>query len=113
VLKATTEDDTEFFIKILTTFLENNNELLEKMKVALKNKNFLDVGNFAHKMLSSYKHLEVNLLIDPLTKLEMLSVGHYIEPQEIHQMVTFLDMHSRDLFEQLAKEIELVKTDLT
>ena len=109
VLKATTEEDTEFFVKILTTFLENNKEMLVKMKTALKSKNFLEVGNFAHKMLSSYKHLEVNLLIDSLTKLEMLSVGHYIEPREIHEMVAFLDMHSKDLFEQLTKEIELVK----
>jgi len=109
VLKATTEDDSEFFIKILTTFLENNKEQVAKMKSALESKNFLDVGNFAHKMLSSYKHLEVNLLIDSLTKLEMLSVGHHIEPQEIREMVAFVDLHSKDLFEQIAKEIELVK----
>lgn len=109
VLKATTEEDTEFLIKILTTFLENNQELLTKMKSALKNKNFIDVGNFAHKMLSSYKHLEVNLLIDPLTKLETLSVGHQIESDKIQEMIDFLDLHSKELFEQISKEIELVK----
>lgn len=109
VLKATTEEDTEFFIKILTTFLQNNKELLAKMKVAFNNKNFIDVGNFAHKMLSSYKHLEVNLLIDPLTKLETLSVGHRMEPEEIQEIIDFLDLNSKYLFEQIAKEIELVK----
>lgn len=108
VLKITTDGDDEFLLKILNTFLNNNKELLGKIQEALKTNKLQDIGNFSHKMLSSYKHLEVNLLIDPLTKLESLSLGYSLDPKEIKLLVDYLSYYSVRLFAQIEQEIELV-----
>ncbi len=110
VLKATTDGDNEFFIKILSTFLANNKDSLSKMQEAVKTKKTEDVGNFAHKMLSSYKHLEVHLLTDVLARLEGLSLGlgQELSLKEVEGMVAYLSVHSVELFGEIEKEIEKV-----
>ena len=105
VLKMTTDGDKEFLVKILTTFLANNRESLANIKEALIHQDMHEIGVFAHKMLSSYRHLEVNLLIDGLVKLEQMSLGFELGMKEVQEIVDYLSFYSNKLFSELEIEI--------
>lgn len=109
VLKATTSGDDEFFVKILSTFLKNNQEALVRIKQSFKMQRYLDVGEAAHKMLSSYKHLEVKSLIPTLSELEGLVNGSVLEEEEMKDMIDYLSEVSEQLFGELQAEIDRVK----
>jgi hypothetical protein len=111
MLKVTTDGDKEFLIKVLSTFLTNNKESLSNMQASVKTGNQEDIGNYAHKMLSSYKHLEVNTLIEVLTKLEGLSMGFKLGKQETKELVNYLSLYSASLYQEIEKEIEQIRNE--
>ena len=105
ILKITTEDDNEFFVKILSTFLNNNKEMVLKMESAFEGKRLTEIGEIAHKMLGSYKHLEINSLIKPLTDLEGLTIGKTLELPHIKDLIEHIKQDSDEVFRGLEREI--------
>jgi len=111
VLKMTTAGDDDFLIKVLSTFLNNNKDLIARLHKAFEDKKYLEIGDIAHKMLSSYKHLEVNTIIDALTKLETLTFGGEMLEEDVGRMVRFISVQSKKVFEGIENEIMQIKNN--
>lgn len=105
ILKITTEDDHEFLVKILNTFLNNNKEMLDRLEQSYSAGNFTEIGEIAHKMLGSYKHLEIKSVIKPLTELEGLATGKHLEQGEIRELIDHIVTDSTEVFKGIEKEI--------
>ncbi len=71
-LKDTTKDNKAFFNTMLTTFITNTEGNLELLSQHLKNKDWINIGELAHKMLPAYKHLNIMDLVSILNQIEHL-----------------------------------------
>lgn len=99
-LKNSVMNDNEFLATMLETFVESNISSLSKMKTCLDQEKWVAVGEVAHKMLSSYKHLQIVKLVPVLEKLELLIWQEY-NVEEIIQAHLYLEKISMIIFEQL------------
>jgi HPt (histidine-containing phosphotransfer) domain-containing protein len=57
-------------IKMLNTFVENSENTLENFRRLLKHENWKQIGEAAHKILPSYRHLEVHGITSDLTEIK-------------------------------------------
>ena len=69
-LKLMSGNDPDFIVNMLTTFIGNSKQALEKFSKALKEKDIKLIAETAHKILPSYRHLEVNYIANKLIKLK-------------------------------------------
>jgi PAS domain S-box-containing protein len=60
----------EAMIKMLNTFVENSENTLENFRRLLKHENWKQIGEAAHKILPSYRHLEVHGITSDLTEIK-------------------------------------------
>jgi len=72
-LKKMSGNNPEFIFNMLNTFIMNSKQALEKFDKALVNKNNKLIAETAHKILPSYRHLEVNYVVNKLIKLKNTS----------------------------------------
>ncbi len=71
-LRDSVMNDEDFFVLMLYTFINNTTTSLALLQQHVDAKDWKGVGEVAHKMLSSYKHLQIIHLIPYLEKLEQL-----------------------------------------
>ena len=79
--------------------------MIAKLQISYQENRLIDIGDAAHKMLGSYKHLEINSTIKQLTELETLSVGKTLEKQLIKDYIDRITIDSEKVFEGLESEI--------
>ncbi|MFO7924504.1 MAG: response regulator [Bacteroidales bacterium] len=70
-IKKIADDDEAFIDQTIRIFIENSEEAVRKFKSFLKEKNWEQIGETAHKLLPSYRHLEVNSVISKLTEIKI------------------------------------------
>ncbi len=63
-------NDPNFIIQVLKTFIENSETAVLNFKHSLEKENWKEIGEIAHKILPSFKHLEVNKIIPKLVEIE-------------------------------------------
>jgi HPt (histidine-containing phosphotransfer) domain-containing protein len=69
-LKKMSGNNPELIAKMLTTFIENSEQALHKFNVALTDKDNELIAETAHKILPSFRHLEVNYIVNKLIELK-------------------------------------------
>jgi CheY-like chemotaxis protein len=72
-LKKMSGNNPEFIFNMLNTFIMNSKQALEKFDMALVDKNNKLIAETAHKILPSYRHLEVNYVVNKLIRLKNTS----------------------------------------
>ena len=108
-LKKTVSDDTNFLVLMLDIFIETNTESLIKLFDALQSKNWKVAGEISHKMLSSFRHLEINEAIADLMWLERLIWEVQLE-EEIFVRYNRIKTLSQQVFNGLTEDIKLIKS---
>ena len=83
--------------------------MVNKLKTFHQEKNLLQIGEVAHKMLGSYKHLEINSVIPQLTELEGLTTGKNIDLVRISSLIEHITRDSEIVFGDLDIEISEIK----
>lgn len=99
-LKNSVMNDNDFLATMLETFVETNIVSLTNMKIFIVEEKWIAVGEVAHKMLSSYKHLQIVELVPVLQKLELLIFKEF-PIAEILQAHLHVEKISMIIFEQL------------
>jgi CheY-like chemotaxis protein len=69
-LRSMANNDVDFLISMLDTFIDNLSDGLEKMVMNVNNKDWKDVGELAHKLKPSFEHLRVSKAVDLVKELE-------------------------------------------
>ncbi len=62
--------DTSFIIQTLNLFIDNSNQAIERFRYYLNEKNWEQIGETAHKLLPSYRHLEVHHVVRKLLSIK-------------------------------------------
>ncbi|MBC7450384.1 MAG: response regulator [Cytophagales bacterium] len=106
-LKEITADDPEFLVEMLETFIVNNKASLKIIQEAYELKKLKEIGELAHKMLSSYQHLKVVSLYETLATLEGL-IWKVDLPVDLENLIHQLTDISENLFQKLEEEIKAV-----
>jgi PAS domain S-box-containing protein len=95
----------ETFIKnMLTTFIENSENSTHLFKQFLETKDWKKIGETAHKILPSYKHLKVEPVISKLVQVKtktMLNPDYKNVPRLVEKTIKEM----KDLLDKLKKEI--------
>ena len=108
-LKKSVVGDNDFLIVMLETFVTNTYNSLDKMQSFVAVKDWKATGEVAHKMLSSYKHLEIIHLIPYLNNLEQL-IWHEPSLKEIIIANDMVQHHSVIILERLKAIIATLKS---
>ncbi len=104
-LRTITKDDSEFFEKMVKTFIDNTESRLMLMEHYLETKNWKEIGEIAHRMIASHKHFRIYSLMEILNKIEEHAL--YEENYDtIPEMVGELRTLSKDIIDKLKKEIK-------
>ncbi|NBC82178.1 MAG: response regulator [Bacteroidetes bacterium] len=104
-LKQVAKSDNQFYINMLNTFINNTKEGLQKLDDHLATKKWEDLGEAAHKMLPSFRHIKVNYVIDKLftIKIKTLEEKNY---EGLTELVEEVKKESNELITDLEQEIE-------
>lgn len=104
-LIAATGKNHDFFNKMINTFISNTSSGLQSIKVFLENEKWDEVGETAHKMIPSYRHLRINHLVNLLEDIEELALERK-DYKTIPEKVTLLNLESIAIINKLKKEIK-------
>lgn len=77
-LKMMTGNNKEAMAKLLNTFIENSENAIHKFQSFLKDENWEQIGETAHKILPSFKQLEVHSITSYLIKIKIKAL---VEPE--------------------------------
>lgn len=73
-LYLTSNGDHAFFNKMIDTFVRNTTNLLNEFELQLKDENWKEIGEKAHRAIPSFKYFALNNLVDELARLENLAL---------------------------------------
>lgn len=93
-LEKTANGDNEFFTLVLNNFVNNAEGLLERFTAGLRAQNFEEIGEAAHKALSSFRFFKLDKQVEKLEEIEKQTL----------RIRNFRDVP--DLVEQTVAEIE-------
>ena len=100
-LKKMANNDEAFIIKALQTFIENSEIAVKNFKDLLEEENWKEIGEIAHRILPSFRHLEVDKVIPKLIEIKTKT------------LIKFDVTEARELIEETIDEIEKVIDDMT
>jgi HPt (histidine-containing phosphotransfer) domain-containing protein len=104
-LRQVTAGNRIFFNKMVKTFISNASEDLLLMKQYLNKQEWKNVGELAHKMLPSYRHLHIVKLVKLLEDIEEICLSGK-EHGSVAAMAEILHKKSLELFIALEKELK-------
>ena len=103
-LKRIAKNDSGFMQKILNTFIDNSKQGVQDMQTFVKEKNWKQIGETAHRLLPSYRHLEVKSVISDLVEIKSKTI---INPsyREVPKLVKKVSTEISFLISELKKEL--------
>lgn len=107
-LKKIAKDDSSFIKKMLLTFITNSTTDINKIKKSVKEQNWKQVGETAHKMLPSFRHLEIKNVIPDLVNIKVKCL---IDPdyERVPQLVNHLAEETNKVINLLKKEASVLQ----
>ena len=98
-------DDKAFIDSMLATFIDNSESTIHLFKKYLKDENWGEIGEAAHKILPSYSHLKINNVVSKLNEIKKLTLinPNYKEVPELTQRTIHL---MEKILEDLRKEMK-------
>jgi HPt (histidine-containing phosphotransfer) domain-containing protein len=94
-------DDEDFMTQMLITFIDNTEHTVQILPQLAKEKKWKQIGETAHKILPSYRHLGVEDIVSRLLELKTITL---IEPD--YQSVPALVSSTTEEMKQLVKELK-------
>ena len=104
-LKRIAKDNNEFFVRMLNTFINNTTENLKNLDHYLTEKNWEQIGETAHKMLPSFRHLEIQPVISDLLDVKDKTLDN-LKPEDVPSLVKHISDLSYQVITELEQEIE-------
>lgn len=107
-IKQFTSDDQDLLNQILEQFIVSANENIDSLSKALNDKNYLAIGEIAHKMLSSYNQLRVVNVVPVLTKLESIlhnKNNNSLTYKEVSELIDVVVINSKLVISSIREEI--------
>ena len=101
-------NDNVFVIQNLNIFLENTEEAITNFKHLLKEENWKGIGEVAHKILPSFKHLELNSIIPKLIEIKAKALITN-DTEGISEIVTNITGEIEIILKDIRKELEILK----
>ncbi|HLN52523.1 MAG TPA: ATP-binding protein [Lentimicrobium sp.] len=90
--------------KIIESFIQSATNSLKEMKTAIKDQNYADIKNVAHRTLTAYQLLKVNDCVQILEKLDKLDLND-VAPESITRLLEELESKNTRLFKHLKREL--------
>jgi HPt (histidine-containing phosphotransfer) domain-containing protein len=103
-LKEWCGNDPGFFNEMLEIFERSSNEGIAKMQEAYNANDFEMVKHYAHKIISPYRHIEANSIVEKLKLVEELAGENTADKNICLQLITEISSASSHLTEDLKKE---------
>lgn len=91
-LKKFTKDNNSFLLSMIDNFIRNASESTQKLRENTEKQDWKQVGEVAHKMLSSYRHLKINRVLKDLAEIEdkALRKGEYEGlPSKVNMVIEY------------------------
>jgi signal transduction histidine kinase/DNA-binding NarL/FixJ family response regulator len=107
-LKQFTSDDDELIKQVLGQFIVSAEENIQLMNKALTDDDYLNVGEIAHKMLTSFNQLNVINVVPYLKELEDLlhRKSEVVKASDrVKQLVDMVNANSKLVIESIKKEV--------
>ncbi|WP_461632368.1 response regulator [Labilibaculum euxinus] len=107
-IKQFTSDDQGLVNQILEQFIVSAHENVDLLNKALIDKNYLAIGEIAHKMLSSFNQLRVLIVVPILTRLETIlhkKENAEINHEEIRELVATVTANTNLVISSIRDEI--------
>ncbi|MFO7670165.1 MAG: ATP-binding protein [Bacteroidales bacterium] len=102
-LKMVTRGNIEFFNEMIDTFIENASEGIEQIKIAFNENNWFEMHETAHRLIPSFKHLEIYMLVSDLVEIKRVRVNIHNKPR-IESLIRELETNIREIIRKLEKE---------
>lgn len=104
-LQRMVNNDQVFINETLKTFIENSEDAIRKFRTFLKEENWIQISEIAHKILPSYRHLEVETVTPKLLELKMITLN---EPDlnSVQILITDTIAEMEKVIRYLKREIE-------
>jgi len=103
-LKKMSGNNPELITNMINTFIENSQEALQKFHKALLDKNWNQIAETAHKILPSYRHLEVNSIVVQLDELKTKEPGQ--------KKANAIEEKTKKVMQTMVKLLEELKNEL-
>lgn len=100
-LKRMADGNQKFVNDMLVTFIENTENTVHLFKQFLKEKNWKQIGETAHKIIPAYKHLQVNSVVKMLIDLKDITLN-----KEDHKRIPVLTKSTINSMEELLKHLK-------
>ncbi len=104
-LKQMAGENQEFIDKMILTFIQNSEDLIEKFRLFLPGEKWEEIGEAAHKVLPSYRHLKIDHIVRILTKIKnktLLDSDYNAVPPLINSAIEEIER----LLPEIKKEIK-------
>jgi len=97
--------NTSEMIEMLNTFIDNSENAISDFQHHLQNKKWKKIGETAHKILPSFKHLEIHEIITKLTKIKNKTLIHP-DYKSAEETVKIVIEEITDILSDIKTEIE-------
>jgi signal transduction histidine kinase/CheY-like chemotaxis protein len=104
-LKRMTEGDQKLVRQMLVTFIENSENSIYILNQLLKERNWKQIKETAHKILPSYQHLEVESVVMKLIDLKTKNLI-YLKYDTVKQLVNSTIEEIGKVVKELRKELD-------
>jgi hypothetical protein len=103
-LKKMTGNNNDFLYHAISIFIQSSEEAIINLKRYLEKEEWLKIKEVAHKVLPSYRHLEVNTVIPKLVDLNNRISQDKVDA-EIPSLVNEIVTNSEMVVKELRKEL--------
>jgi hypothetical protein len=103
-LQKMTGNNNEFLHHAISIFIQSSEEATLNLKKYLEKEEWIKIGEVAHKVLPSYRHLEVNAVIPKLVELNN-RIRHDESDAGIPALVNEIITESEIVVKELKKEL--------
>lgn len=90
---------------MISTFIDNATQQMQLLRYHEKEKNWQLLGEAAHKMIPSYRHLKINEIVEMLTGIETAAL-HDKEYKDLNKKVDKVCRQTEVIFKDLKKELK-------
>lgn len=104
-LKKMTGNADKAMVNMLNTFIENSENAEQKFRQFLKDKNWEQLGEAAHKILPSYRHLEVHGIASDLSSIKNKTLIES-DYKQVPALVEKVIREMSEIISELKKEVE-------
>jgi len=103
-LRSVTRNQADFFNDMLKTFIDNASQGNKQIMKAFREKKYALVGETAHRLIPSYKHLGIKKVVSDLVELKNISEKESAR-KRMDMLITRIEKDSNHIMKKLKNEI--------